>query len=120
MTTTDVTSRPICEDWITTGDEATAAELADVLGQYHADDLAPWTDELVRAVNELHRARICAGPAPSAPAGELRWDAGDPVIVLLRALASLARRAPTVSSPAAGLLLELLGPGPRRQPASAS
>ncbi len=89
---------PLGPDWTDTLAALDAATLADELGPLTIEALHPWHRELAEAVDELHRA---AGRA-------LSWGTGDPIVALLRALASLARSSPTATSPAAAVLAAVL------------
>ena len=99
------TCGPIAEHWTgIDGGAAGARPLANAVASLDLSALEPWRDELAQAVDEL--ARSAGSP--------LRWDAGDPVVALLRAVAALARSAPDACSTTAAGLIAVLGAGADR------
>lgn len=109
MSATDVRTGPFIEEWTTPQTGATAGELAHALARQGNEAVAQWHQELATAVNELHRDRICAGSAPTIDELHSSWGVGDPIVALVRAVASLARRRPSSRSQTAQLLVDLLG-----------
>lgn len=110
MTCTDALSGPFAEEWIMSRTGSTAAELAVALADHDTETLAAWHDDLAHAVNELHRDRICAESDPTAHRLDGVWSTGDPIVALVRAVASLARRRPDARSSTARLLVDVLDP----------
>lgn len=120
MSATNVLNGPFAGDWTVPQTSVTAAELTYALARHGDEAVARWHQELATAVNELHRDRICAESDPRADGLHAAWGVGDPIVVLVRAVASLARRRPNARSETARLLVDGLGSDRGDQPPSAS